>query len=96
MRKNDYIDTKQQTTKKKKRKYPMDQWWHERINLKISWSKWQWKHSHKKIYGMQQKKFLEEVHRNTGLQETRKISNKQLIQYNPPPKTVRKRKTKKS
>ena len=45
---------------------------------------------------MQQKKFLEEVHRNTGLQETRKISNKQLIQYNPPPKTVRKRKTKKT
>ena len=45
MRKNDYIEVKQQAIKKKK-----GQHWNQRWNLKISWEKWQWKYNHTKIH----------------------------------------------
>ena len=45
MRKNNYVEVKQQAIKKKKK--TMGQQWNQRGNLKI-WEKWQWKYNHTK------------------------------------------------
>ena len=69
-----YMENKEHTTKK-----PIGQWRNQRGNQKISWHTLKIKAQISKMYGTQHKQFWEEIYRDTGLTQGRKIfSNKML------------------